>query len=311
LTYLFAITGLLLLFLGGDVYVRSLVNLSESLNISKKISGIVIGGVGTSMPELVVCYLAAREGHVGLVVGNVLGSNIANVMLILGIAGLMSTVTFSRKLLWFDAKYMVMVALLLMLFSIQGILVFWMGLVFVLILIFYYGVIYRQESRVPTAVEYEHPTTKHQLISGVVLFFVGLGLLILGSDLFVNYSVIIARQWGLSETVIGLTLVAIGTSLPEVSTCVMAALKNQADIVMGNLIGSNIFNILGVLGIILLGYPMPISHRELLIDGSLMFLTTLFFAALIYFNRRINKRLAGVMLLLYFSYIFVLAPLMH
>jgi len=310
--YLLVIAGLLLLFIGGDLYIRSLMLLSDAFGISKKIAGIIIGGVGTSMPELVVCFLAAYQGHVGIVVGNVFGSNVANILLILGIGGCIHTLHFSRQLLWVDTKYLLFITAILMLFSASGALYPWMAGFFLILLLSYYVWVYYHDSNSSDQVEQQDINLGWGIwVKGACFFALGLFLLILGSDLFIDYSVIIARKWDVSETVIGLTIVAIGTSLPEVAACVMAALKRQVDLVIGNVIGSCIFNILGVFGFSLWFAPMPVPKNEWLVDGGMVLFATLILAGLVFRGGVLKKHGAMALLAVYFGYIFVLAPLAH
>lgn len=262
--YLFVIGGLLLLFIGGEALVRGSVSVARKLNISELVIGLTLVGFGTSVPELVTSLQALERGAVGISVGNVVGSNIANIFLVLAIATLISPIIVRPQALRRDGTIMIAVTLLLcamMWFDQFGRLA---GFVLVGLLIGYLAFSLLADSRPGSAAGEMHKAegeiveTQLGLGAGILIAIAGLVGVVVGANLLVTGSVSLARSFGISETVIGLTIVAVGTSLPELATSIVAALRKRADVAIGNIIGSNIFNILGILGITALVHPFSI-----------------------------------------------------
>ncbi|MCA0921144.1 calcium/sodium antiporter [Pseudooceanicola nanhaiensis] len=248
--------GLALLVFAGDALVKGAVNLALRLGIPALIVSLTVVAFGTSAPELLVVIDAVIHGKPGLALGNVVGSNTANILLVLGVPAMLATMHSSH----FDTRrsyYMMLGAtVVFIVFCLTGELVFWHGLVMLLALIatlvdqYIAGRKARAASEAAADeedLEGADPGMKGWKIA--VFLVAGLIGLPLGANLLVDNASIIARSFGISETVIGLTLVAVGTSLPELATTVMAALRKQADVAMGNVIGSNMFNLLGIMGI--------------------------------------------------------------
>ena len=263
MTYALILVGLLLLFLGGEFLVRGSVSVARRLGLSELLIGLTLVGFGTSTPELVTSLQAIGQGSVGVAVGNVVGSNIANILLILGLAAVLSPiVTRPREL---SRDLMVMVAATVTVAALC-----WFdqfnrvtGVIMVAILILYVvmSVILDRKGGPPAelhAAEAQAVTTPDSLLIGIVLAITGLVGVVFGADLLVKNAVIVAREFGLSEAVIGLTLVAVGTSLPELATSVVAALRGKSDVAVGNIIGSNIFNVFGILGVVTLVKPFSV-----------------------------------------------------
>lgn len=242
---------------GAEVLVRASVALALAARISPLVVGLTIVAFGTSAPELVVSLQSTLRGQSDIAMGNVLGSNIFNVLFILGLSALITPLVVSRQLVRFEVPLMVALSGLLGLLALDGRIGRLDGWLLCLGLISYTGwAIVKSRSEQRTAQEVEvsgenAPVSRGagHLLLQVLLVAVGLGLLVLGSRLFSDSAVGIARRMGVSELVIGLTLVAAGTSLPEVATSVLAALRGERDIAVGNVVGSNLFNIMGVLGI--------------------------------------------------------------
>lgn len=262
--YLFVIGGLLLLFIGGEALVRGSVSVARKLNISELVIGLTLVGFGTSVPELVTSLQAIERGAVGISVGNVVGSNIANVLLVLALAALISPILVNPQALRRDGTIMIAVTALLcalMWFDQFGRLA---GFILVGLLISYLVFSLLADSQPGNAAgemhraEGETVETQFGLITGILIAIAGLAGVVAGANLLVTGSVSLARSFGISETVIGLTIVAVGTSLPELATSVIAAFRKRADVAIGNIIGSNIFNILGILGITALVHPFSI-----------------------------------------------------
>lgn len=265
--------GLVLLVFGGDALVRGAVNLALRLGIPALIVGLTVVAFGTSAPELLVSIQAALDGRAGISLGNVVGSNVVNILLILGLPALLTTIHSGRSDTARSYWIMIAATLLLIGLSAGGVLVWWHGL----ILLAGLGLMITDSLRqarahraalAPEALEGVDPG----LPMGRILLLLGLGLvgLGLGARLLVDGAASIARAVGVSETIIGLTLVALGTSLPELVTCIVAALRREADVVLGNVIGSNIFNIFSILGVTALIAPLSVDPELLRFDYWVM-----------------------------------------
>ncbi|MFN4023675.1 MAG: calcium/sodium antiporter [Hyphomonas sp.] len=266
--YLMIAGGLVLLFVGGEGLVRGSVSVARKLNISELVIGLTLVGFGTSVPELVTSLQAVDRGAVGIAVGNVVGSNIANVLLVLALAAILSPIVIQRGAIGRDGMVMTGVTALLcglLWFDQFGRIV---GFVLVALLIAYLAISLILDQRRQDAAAAMHAgegeivEAQYGLVAGLLIAAAGLAGVVIGANLLVEGSVSLARSVGISETVIGLTIVAIGTSLPELATSVVAALRGRADVAFGNVIGSNIFNILGILGLTALIKPFSVRVGE-------------------------------------------------
>ncbi|MFQ6755122.1 calcium/sodium antiporter [Cereibacter sphaeroides] len=257
MVYILFVAGLLGLFFGGEFLVRGAANVARSYRISPMVIGLTIVGFGTSTPELLVSLNAALDGASSIAVGNVLGSNIANILLILGLTALIYPVAVDGRRVWKDLAFMVGATVLLWIMLLgdglsrieAGVLV--AALMGFLVSSFLSGRTEEEETD-PEALT---PVWKSALIT-----LGGLVVLMVGARLLVDSSTQIARSFGISEAVIGLTIVAVGTSLPELATSAIAAWRKHSEIAVGNVIGSNIFNVLGILGIT--GLVLPIQGLD-------------------------------------------------
>ncbi len=302
LVYVLFVAGLVLLVAGGDALVRGAVALAERFRISPLVIGLTIVGFGTSAPELMVSVQAALGGQPGIAIGNVVGSNTANILLILGLSAAIGPIVAQfagvrRDLLWMLGAAFVLVPMFWdgMVGRIEGAILFAGILAYIIICL-------RQAGNEPAA---EHPPMALWKAAGLIL--IGLVALVLGARLLVDSATEIARAVGISEAVIGLTIVAVGTSLPELATSVIAALKGQREIALGNVIGSNIFNVLSILGLTALIAPIPVEARFLSIDVPVMIAVSLGLAALIAWRHGIGRAAGIAMLLLYGGYVAALA----
>ena len=264
MTYLMVLVGLVLLFLGGESLVRGSVSVARKLNISELVIGLTLVGFGTSVPELVTSLRAIGQDAVGIAVGNVIGSNIANILLVLGLAAILGPIATNPRALARDSTVMIVVSLLLCGFVMNGSFSRLTGSVLVLLLAVYVLYSFYADQRKQSAAadmhagEGESVEASYGIVAGLAIAAAGLVGVVLGARLLVDGGVSIARSIGVSETVIGLTIVAVGTSLPELATSVVAALRGKADVAIGNVIGSNIFNILGILGLTALVRPFMV-----------------------------------------------------
>ncbi len=266
--YLMIAAGLLLLFVGGEALVRGSVSVARKLNISELVIGLTLVGFGTSVPELVTSLQAVGQGAVGISIGNVVGSNIANVLLVLAIAVILSPIIVHPNVIMRDGLFMLAATGLLCALiwfdqfnRISGFLLLTLLIGYLVI-----SIVLDQRRQDGTAQmhkeEGEVVDAQYGLVVGIIIAIAGLAGVVLGANLLVEGSVTLARQIGISETVIGLTIVAIGTSLPELATSVVAAFRKKADVALGNVIGSNLFNILGILGITALVQPFSVRGDE-------------------------------------------------
>ena len=272
--------GLLLLFAGGEMLVRGAVGVARRLGLSELIIGLTLVGFGTSVPELVTSLRAVETDAVGIAVGNVTGSNIANVFLVLGVAALLTPIVTHPAALWRDCSFMVLVTAVFAALVWLDLFTRPVGLAMVAVLVGFVVLSIILDLRSGSAVAQMHADegasveTRDPLILALILALVGIAAVIFGARLLVDGSVVLARMAGLSETVIGLTIVAMGTSLPELVTSAMSALRGKSDVALGNIVGSNIFNILGILGITALVspfstlVPQPAARSPLSADGG-------------------------------------------
>jgi cation:H+ antiporter len=294
--------GLAGLFFGGNWLVQGAARFAKTLGVSPIVIGLTIVAYGTSMPELLVSVQAALGGNADISMGNVVGSNIANIGLIIGISALIFPMLVQLQFLRREIPIMIGVALLLLLLAQDGVLQATDGLIFVVgavgFSVFSYLLAKREEAELIkettefTAALVEPPTT---ILSDLALIGVGIAVLVVGSDRLVFGAVNIATALGVPQLVIGITLVAVGTSLPELATSVIAAFKKESEIAIGNVVGSNIFNILGILGITSLITPINVNPQLIRVD---MFIMIGFSVALYLFciGRKIN-RVEGLLLL--------------
>jgi cation:H+ antiporter len=263
-SYLFIAAGLALLFGGGELLVRQAASLGVRLGVTPLLVGLTVVAYGTSTPELVVSVRAALADSADIALGNVVGSNIANVALILGIAALIRPLSVKAQLLRVDVPLMVAVSLLLLLLLWDGQLSRLEGGLLVAGVAAYTLLaiaLARRERSAEVRSEFAQavPPARFPVWGQILLIVVGLGLLMVGADWLVRGAVTLAQGWGVSEAVVGLTIVAVGTSLPELATSVVAAVRRQGDIAIGNVVGSNIYNILGILGVAALLQPLQAS----------------------------------------------------
>lgn len=268
--YLMILGGLILLLVGGDVLVRGAVGLARKLRLSELVIGLVLVGFGTSMPELVTTLQAIGMDPpaTGIAVGNVVGSNIANVFLVLGLSAVIAPVIVSPSALGRDSFVMVVLTAIFVGLVYLDLFTRPVGIVLVAsLLIFVVGslVLDRRAGSAPGemhAHEGQFVPGSRSLVVSVLFTLAGLAGVVIGARLLVEGGVELARMVGISEAVVGLTVVAVGTSLPELATSIVAAARRKADVAVGNIIGSNIFNIAGILGITAIVRPFSVLVDE-------------------------------------------------
>jgi cation:H+ antiporter len=298
---LMLLAGLVVLGAGGEFLVRGAARLARILGVSALVVGLTVVAFGTSAPEAAVSVFASVRGSPDLAVGNVVGSNIANVLLILGLAAVVKPVTISISLLRLDGPVMIVAAgAFVALGSRLGEIGRIAGVIFLLGLLVYTLGTYAMSRRFPPPIA-EHPPRLVGLGArwwyNAVLVALGVAGLVLGARLIVQGASEVAALMGISERVIGLTVVAVGTSLPELATTVVAARHNEPDLAVGNVVGSNIFNVLFVTGLAAVAHPLPVAPEIQRLDGPLMLGVCVLFYPLVWSGRRVT-RWEGVLLLI-------------
>ncbi len=309
ISFLILIAGLILLLFAGDYLVRGAVALAEKLKISPLIIGLTIVAFGTSAPELFVSLKAAFDGVYGIALGNIVGSNIANVLLVLGAPALISPIICKENGIGFSLAIMSVLTVLLMVMMATGALTHFDGLILLAVLSVFLAWQFKRAHRDRAAQntysdykdEIDDVPTENSRIAACLLFGV-IGLPI-GASLTVHGAVDIARVFGVSETIIGLTIVAIGTSLPELVTTVMAAWRGNGAVAIGNVVGSNIFNIAAILGITSVLHPLFVPERIAFFDMWVMAAATALVVILSMCARPITRVGGIIMLALYGLYI--------
>jgi cation:H+ antiporter len=300
------LAGIVLLYLGAEGLVRGSASLAVRLGLTPLVIGLTVVSFGTSMPELVVSVDAALAGNSAIAVGNVVGSNIGNIALILGLSALISPTPVHARVIRIDMPIAMAVSLLFILLlrdhqisRIEGGL-----LVAGLIAYVVWSLRAARTEKPDVQEEFEEavPEPTRSVALDVILIVGGLILLVLGARLLVGGAVVIAQFFGMSPALIGLTIVAIGTSLPELATSVVAALKGQGDIAVGNIVGSNIFNILGIAGIASLARPLQQGDISVL-DLGVMFGLTLVLLPLMRSGFRISRLEGGLLFIGYIVYV--------
>lgn len=295
------VAGLVALFIGGEALVRGAVGIARKLSIPPLLIGLTVVGFGTSTPELLVSVDAALRGVPDIAIGNIIGSNIGNVLLILGLAALVWPIRVMGDTLRRDSAVMMGAALVLLPAFWPGELGRLTGLALVAGLVGFLLISFlRPGSDEPAADDAPVP----RLWLSLIWVGAGLAALMLGARWLVDGATTIARDLGLSEAFIGLSIVAIGTSLPELATSLVAALRRQSEIAIGNIVGSNIFNVLGILGITAMIQPIPVADRFLALDLPVMIGVSVLLTVLL--TRPRIGRLTGLALLAgYAAYVWV------
>jgi cation:H+ antiporter len=303
--------GLVLLTFGGDTLVRGATSAAKALGVSPLLIGLTLVGFGTSTPELVTSLQAAIQGSPGIAVGNVVGSNVANILLILGITALIFPIAADPKAYKRDGWALALATLAAVAVCLYGRLDPVVGGVFVAFLLGYVVLCYLQERKGDDGAEEkarheaeaaEFASEKPNLWLALLLAAAGILLTIFGARYLVNGAVVIARDYGISETVIGLTVVAVGTSLPELVTSVIAALKKQSAVALGNIVGSNIYNIAFILGVTALVKPIEVPPEIARLDAWIMLAATALLLATVRSGWRISRREGLLLLALYVGY---------
>jgi cation:H+ antiporter len=314
---LLLVAGLVVLWLGGEAFVYGSVAIANRLNVPKLVIGLTLVGFGTSLPELVTSLTAAMSGAPGLAVGNVVGSNIANALLILGVAAMIAPVAcrpdgFYRDILALAVATAVGTALIL-----HGQITRLAGIMLSLGIAAYVGLVYYQERGRHSAAG-DILTAEAQVISPLpyalafagAMAVCGLAAVLGGAWLLVTAAIELAAQWHVSSTLIGLTIVAVGTSLPELAITVVASMRGQSDVALGNIMGSNIFNLLAILGLTAVVHPIVVPDEIGAFDVTVMSAATILILAAAATRTKLVNRQGIAMLLAYLGYAVIRARLL-
>jgi cation:H+ antiporter len=308
---LFLVLGLVIMIWGADLLVRGASRLATAVGVSPLVVGLTVVAFGTSAPELAVSVMSAFKGESDIALGNVVGSNLCNVLLILGISALIVPLVVAQQLVRFDVPVMIAVSFLVLAMGVDGNIGRLDGAILFAGAILYTGFLIRQSRRESSAEvkeEYEAEfgeKTPSSLLKNIGLIAIGLVGLVVGSKWLVTGAVAIAQAFGVSELVIGLTIVALGTSMPEVATSIVAALKGERDIAVGNVVGSNIFNIVSVLGLSSLVAPagIEVSKAALRFDIPVMIAVAVACLPIFFTGYRISRFNGAMFLFFYIAYI--------
>lgn len=289
--------------------IRGAVALAKNVGLSKAVIGLTVVAYGTSAPELVVSLESALTGHAAIAIGNVTGSNITNTLLILGLTALIYPLVADKNLLKPDGLTLFAVTLLIVMFSWDGVIQWWEGLIYVIIGVAYNWAVFRKgkedgyaelEAEMGDELAVEMPTWK-----SVAYVVAGLIMLVAGAEFMIDSGVALAERIGVSEGVIGATIIALGTSLPELAASLAAARKGHADIAVANVLGSNLMNLFGIIGVTALITPLPVAPQFMHFDLWLLLGVTMLFVGMLAAGIRIGRILGVLFTLGFIGYIAV------
>lgn len=304
------IGGLIVLIIGGEFLVKGAVGIAFKAHLSTLVIGMTVVSFGTSAPELLVSIKAAFEGAPDIAIGNVVGSNIANISLVLGVTVMIYALTVQRDTKIYDWPKMLLSTLLFYAFAYDGIIVWFEGVIMLSLLIIYIAFIItksRKETKKEKAALPEEELEAPASTSKSLLFLlIGLIGLYFGATWLLDGAVSLASKAGLSERVIGITIIAFGTSVPELITCVVAAYRKETAISIGNLIGSNIFNIMAVIGITSIIHPIEVSQESLDFDFNWMVGFALLLLPVIFWGKKVGFWKGVLVFGMYILYIVLL-----
>ena len=320
MTYLYLLIGLSMLVGGGTLLVNGSTAVAYKLNVSKIIISIVIVGFGTSTPELVTTLKASILNSPGIAIGNVVGSNIANILLVLGIAASILPINQLRKTYRRDSLMLIISLLLVAVAAWFGHVNLPIGIIFITSLIIFIVYSYKEDRKTFSAVKdttnsVETGTVKTETVETgtynknifiyIGIAIAGIGLTLFGADMLVKSAIELARNFNISETLIGLTVVAVGTSLPELAAAVIATIKKESDIVLGNIIGSNIYNVLFILGVSGIIDPVTFPESIVMFDLPVMGAVSFILIFFIWFGKVMNRFVGVAFLILYVVYVYM------
>ena len=295
------LAGVIVLYFGAEFLIRSSKTISAKFNIPPVVIGITLVSLGTSLPELIVSIIANLRGEPGMALGNVIGSNVTNISLVLGATAIFSPISFSFAKIRYDMYFLILITFLPLGFIFMGGLVFWQGMVLILVFIIYCAYLIKSsqlDNKENTISTYEN---NYFLVIQIIAGIIGLAL---GATLFVEGAKGIADAMGISSLAIGMSIVALGTSLPELAASLLAAKHRETGILFGNIIGSNIMNIVLVLGIAILFGNIPVDFTEIITQVFFMIILTGGLLVLLKWKDRITKLSGSIFVLIYLVFLY-------
>ncbi|WP_430474090.1 calcium/sodium antiporter [Thalassospira lucentensis] len=311
--YIQIVAGLILLTAGGEFIVRGAVGLALLLGVSKVIVGLTIVAAGTSAPEFVVSLNASLKGTADIAMGNVVGSNIANILLILGAVAVLKPIAAGRVTVVRDGGTMLFGTVLFIGLCMFGVIERWAGGLMLCVLAAIWYFTYQHDKNTPSHASNLHEEEVDEVgemptgwAKPIIATLIGIVALMFGAEWLVDGGVAVAREYGVSEAVIGLTLVAFGTSLPELAASMVAAFRGHADVALGNVFGSNLLNLLVIIGGVSLIAPIPVPDQIMTSDLWIMLAVTVGLLGIAYAFRNISRVTGGAFVIAYLVYVFQL-----
>ncbi|HSJ68422.1 MAG TPA: calcium/sodium antiporter [Anditalea sp.] len=308
MVYILLIVGLLILLIGGKYLVDGASGIAGKLGLSPGLIGLTVVSFGTSAPELLVSVTAALKGASDIALGNVIGSNISNITLVLGISAVVFPIALPKSVIKLDYAFTLIVSILFFILAFNGIISLVDGLILLVLLVLINIYFFKTIARIPDDPDdVDIQKLKSIPMYKSILFILGgIAGLYWGSEMFVENAIVIAQQFGISDRIIGVTVIAIGTSLPELATSILAALKKQTDIALGNILGSNLMNILAIIGVTAVIKPIAVSQIFLSNDFLWMLGFTLLLLPIIITKLRITRWEGGILFGGYLLYLYFL-----
>lgn len=297
------LVGFVLLTISAEYAVMGSVAIAKRLKIPTLIIGLTVVAFGTSAPEFVVSIKAAFQGSPGIAMGNIVGSNIVNIALILGITSLIYPIVSKKHVLSVDYVILFLVTVLFSLFCLLGRIVMWQGLLFIAIMAAFIYYNYKSFKEDKVVEEINSAISNKSWVVILLVTAAGFVGIVYGSEILVTGAVDLARLLGVSETIIGLTIIAVGTSLPELATSVVAAVRRQNDIALGNIVGSNIWNILFIVGVTTTFVDIDVPKQLIIYDVWVMCFVTALFLLFIWGAKKIDRKSGILLILVYVLYI--------
>ena len=296
--------GLILLCVGSSLLVEGAASTAVMFAVRPVIVGLTIVSFATSAPELLVSLVAAVKGSGGISIGNILGSNVINISLVLGISAIIKPVTIKKQIVKIEIPYMILISCIFWLLCMDSKIGKSDGfiLIFLLIVFLVYGVITAKDKNSVKDLAKPSPVA---IFKNIIFIILGIVMLAYGANFVVQEAIIIAQQIGLSQTFIGISVVAFGTSLPELATSAVAAAKGESDISVGNVVGSNLFNICLVMGVVGIFNPMSIDSNLHFFQFPFMLFICFFLGLVAFMNQGIGKKIGFLFIILFFVYIFI------
>lgn len=304
------IIGLAALYIGADLLIRGASRLARDLGVNALVIGLTVVAMGTSMPELLVGVVASVRGSGDITIGNVVGSNIANIALILGIGAIIRPIRVQMRLLVREVPLMILATMAFYVLALDQSLQRWDGAILLIGFVAYTLYLLKGARLEPPAIEVEYQKfvpSGGTLSTHILLTVLGLGTLLGGAQMVVSGASEAARFLGISELAVGLTVVAIGTSLPELATAVAASVQDEGDILVGNVVGSNVFNVLAVLGTSSLARPLDIAQSVIFVEAPVMIVVSILLLPFVWSTLRVTRPEGVILVAAYVAFVIVFA----